>query len=202
VLGATRKLEIDSDELAGGWRCLPRFNNDPSIIDGYVEFFLYDTTPGGAGFASAAFDSFDGIIAVTGSILGKCKCRQSCHSCLRTYQNRNWHDQLDRHLAHAMLEYVTTGKAPSTPPQRASQALQRLVSSLQLMEPKLRLSRNLPGAGSIDLELAEKRVQVGIKSCMEEFREAGAGTILLTDYDLLHNLPHVANRVLTVLKNE
>ena len=113
VIGATRTLTIDPRELSGNYRVLGPTVEDVNIgITGYVEFFLYDTTSGGAGFSSNVFERFEEVLRTTKILLSECECEQSCPSCLRTYTNRIWHEKLDRNLALDLLNYLSTGTLP------------------------------------------------------------------------------------------
>src|SRR5262249_51771312 len=70
-----------------------------------VEFYLYDTTSGGAGYAAEAGESLPEVLNATLSLLDNCTCETSCNKCLRHYGNRFIHYRLDRSLATQVLKY-------------------------------------------------------------------------------------------------
>jgi hypothetical protein len=162
VLAASRHLGIDSSELGGGYRMLPRLPSDPTDAAGNIEFFLFDRTPGGAGFANKVHDALPNIIAVAGALLRSCNCTSSCHTCLRTYENKYHHLQLDRHLALGLLGYMQDGSVPKVQEGRIWFYLEPALKCLQLLDPTLagiRLSRR-PTGGMI--EVNGKRLEIEI----------------------------------------
>lgn len=77
-----------------------------------VEVYLYDLTPGGAGFVNDAVRDTEALLTNAISRLDSCECTHSCYNCLRSYQNKFDHPNLDRHLASAFLKHVMTGELP------------------------------------------------------------------------------------------
>lgn len=78
-----------------------------------VEVFLYDRTPGGAGFVRAAAMNPDELFEIALGRLDKCRCTHSCYECLRSYKNKWDHKYFDRRLAASFLRYVIQGIAPN-----------------------------------------------------------------------------------------
>ena len=78
-----------------------------------VEVFLYDRTPGGAGFVRAAVMKPDELFETALGRLDACCCTHSCYECLRSYKNKWDHKYFDRRLAASFLRYVIQGVAPS-----------------------------------------------------------------------------------------
>jgi hypothetical protein len=194
VLGASRALGIDNNELAGNFRTVPPFPGDDSSIRGYIDFFLYDTTPGGAGFAEQAFNSYEEVLAQTGNVLKDCVCGQSCHSCLRTYQNRISHNRLDRHLAASLLDYLTTRSLPIVNSQQFSSFSRRLQLTLELMNPNLRIE--IPEDGrTMRVSIGEGSIIVRFRSCLLEPVDSNQDEVVITDYDALFDIPSVAHRI-------
>jgi hypothetical protein len=91
VMGASRSLGIEDQELEGGFRTRSADLGPEDDARGFIEIFLFDTTSGGAGFSSKVWDEFDTVLEEARSILADCDCATACHSCLRRYQNRHLH---------------------------------------------------------------------------------------------------------------
>ena len=132
-LSATTVLNIDPSELGAGFRFLPRLDSDDSSVLGHVDFFLYDTTPGGAGFASAAFEALPAIMKACRERMASCNCTSSCAKCLRTYDNRFDHLTLDRFLGQSLLSYMETGMIPPVTGRRLRSLYDPLAQSVQLI---------------------------------------------------------------------
>jgi hypothetical protein len=70
---------------------------------------LYDTLPGGAGFARAATLKGVGLFEEALRLMEHCPdagCDSSCYRCLRTFRNRMDHSALDRHVGAALLRVI------------------------------------------------------------------------------------------------
>ena len=107
------RLDLDSSEVAAEHR--PALTQlGPTGEE--VEIYLYDTVPGGAGYAAlATTDPAEGGIVQTAlGILEGCptRCDASCYTCLRSYGNRWLHGDLDRQLGAAVLRHCLTGATP------------------------------------------------------------------------------------------
>jgi ATP-dependent helicase YprA (DUF1998 family) len=125
-LAASRTLQIDEGELAGNWNPVP--NGDPFEADVY----LYDLLPGGAGYTHQVRGALDEVFAATRTLLSDCTCASSCYRCLRHYGNQTVHGQLDRNLALALLDGITTGHQPTLDPGASERALDGLREVLRL----------------------------------------------------------------------
>jgi MrfA Zn-binding domain/Helicase conserved C-terminal domain len=88
---ASRHLQIDPAELNFTLRSLP------GEIALNTEFILFDTAPGGAGYASRCGEpmELEGILGEAARVL-QCQCADSCYSCLRSYSNQWMHARLNR----------------------------------------------------------------------------------------------------------
>ena len=71
-------------------------------ISGGNSIILFDTVPGGAGYATLAAakleELFDEAVEVSRRC-PDCGLDSSCYGCLRTYQNQRHHENLERRLA-------------------------------------------------------------------------------------------------------
>lgn len=92
LLAATPSLGIGQREMNGSIR----------PISGGNSIILFDTVPGGAGYATLAAakleELFDEAVEVSRRC-PDCGLDSSCYGCLRTYQNQRHHENLERRLA-------------------------------------------------------------------------------------------------------
>lgn len=77
-----------------------------------VEVYLYDLTPGGAGFVRSATANPKRLFIEALNRL-ECSCTHSCYECLRSYKNKWDHKYLDRTLGAAFIRHVLTGEIPT-----------------------------------------------------------------------------------------
>lgn len=127
---ARSALQLDSNEIAAEHR--PALT-DLGATGEEVEIYLYDTVPGGAGYAAQAVqDSANGgLIESTLRLLEGCKaCDTSCYQCLRSYGNRWLHGDLDRKLGAAVLRHCLSGKAPAMDPSEGTPLLGAMAAYL------------------------------------------------------------------------
>jgi hypothetical protein len=77
-----------------------------------AEIFLYDTLPGGAGFASQVAHRGSELFDRALTLMKTCPedCDSSCYRCLRSFKNKFEHALLDRHVGAELLEYVISGE--------------------------------------------------------------------------------------------
>ncbi|MEQ8206877.1 MAG: DUF1998 domain-containing protein [Woeseia sp.] len=121
---ACQLLEIEPGELMAEYR--PALT--PAGMSGLeAEIFLYDTLPGGAGFASQFPDRSLELFQRALHLMRTCPedCDASCYRCLRSFKNKFEHGLLDRHVGVELLEYLLTGQQSGFNKQRltASSAL-------------------------------------------------------------------------------
>ena len=107
-IAASRCLELDFGELQAEFR--------PALTPGgkegiEAEIYIYDTLPGGAGFARRAKELGISLFQDALHILESCagRCDRSCYRCLRSFGNKFEHDQLDRHLGASLVRYLLGG---------------------------------------------------------------------------------------------
>lgn len=78
-----------------------------------VEVYLYDLTPGGAGFVLSAASDPETLFEEALARLEFCHCTHSCYECLRSYKNKWDHKYLDRKLGAAFIRHVLHGAMPT-----------------------------------------------------------------------------------------
>lgn len=198
VLGAAQALNIDSGELEGGFR-MRKASSEEGGVTGYIEIFLFDTTPGGAGFASRTFDAFDETLAQAKEVLTDCdaECHSACHNCLMNYQNRRFHDILDRHLGAALLEVVETNQPPELEPGRVHYLMNQLKQTLELKHSDIEFEKYSSEPDAWKISLNGNELNAGVRSCLkkEDFSIAGGIDEHISDFELQRQLPHVAGRI-------
>jgi len=124
------RLELEANELQAEYR--------PALTeagrDGLeAEIYLYDTLPGGAGFAQRVGKLGLPVVEAALSILENCPegCDRSCYRCLRSYKNKFEHDLLDRHIGASLLRFALTGKTPALDPGRIARSTDLLFHDLE-----------------------------------------------------------------------
>jgi ATP-dependent helicase YprA (DUF1998 family)/Zn finger protein HypA/HybF involved in hydrogenase expression len=126
---ASQLLEIEPGELMAEYR--PSLT--PEGRDGLkAEIFLYDTLPGGAGFASQFVDRGQELFQRALQLVKTCpeNCDASCYRCLRSFKNKFEHRLLDRHVAASLLEYLIGGTQSDFDPDRLLESTALLYSDL------------------------------------------------------------------------
>jgi hypothetical protein len=211
VLGATRALGIDPAELAGNWREVAKYLGDPDSVRGHVEFFLYDTTPGGAGFAAEAARRFKEVLAAARRILADCDCDTSCHKCIRTYDNKFYHNSLTRIGALTLLDYAETGKVPTLLPARVGTLIDQLSRALSLVDGGA--FQNRSSAGTLRVSRGARSVELLVQSVFYEVAppmtpgpkppkgaKAPLEPMSFTDYAIEHRLPWVVGEIIDAIR--
>ncbi|GAB1482148.1 hypothetical protein MASR2M78_09630 [Treponema sp.] len=121
-----------------------------------MEIYIYDTLPGGAGFAKRVGEIGLPIFEDALKLLEACpdNCDRSCYRCLRSYKNKFEHDLLDRHLGASLLRFVLHDDAPTLSPDRIMSSTKLLFEDLDRQGIEgLSLERNkkitIPGLGDL-----------------------------------------------------
>ena len=76
---------------------------------------LFDSVPGGAGHARRLGQELSELVAAALRRVESCECGEdtSCYSCLRSYSNQLFHDQLSRSVAAEILRATLRSVAHS-----------------------------------------------------------------------------------------
>jgi hypothetical protein len=146
-------LELEIQELQAEFRPALTENGQRGVE---AEIYLYDTLPGGAGFAKQAGRLGKDLFERAVSILENCPdgCDRSCYRCLRSYKNKFEHELLDRHVGAALLRHVLTSEAMTLPAGRVQQSLDKLYYDLQrssdgTITVEREVSHAIPGLGTV-----------------------------------------------------
>ena len=127
---ACARLELEAKELQAEYRpALTAAGRDGRE----AEIYLYDTLPGGAGFAQRAGELGLVVFEDALRILETCpeNCDRSCYRCLRSYKNKFEHDLLDRHVGASLLRFALLGTAPTLDERRLERSTDLLFQDLQ-----------------------------------------------------------------------
>lgn len=120
-------LELEIGEIQAEFR--PALSSEgPS--GGVAEVYLYDTLPGGAGFARQVGNRLIEIMRIAHKVLSACTCDFSCYKCLRSFRNKFEHDRLDRIVGADLLAMMLTGASPKLSEQRLSNAADQLAEDI------------------------------------------------------------------------
>lgn len=95
-----------------------------------VEVYLYDLTPGGAGYVRSAAKDAQRLFEIALQRLESCNCTHSCYECLRSYKNKWDHKYLHRGLAAAFIRHVIHGEMPTISPADEHRLLRAMAVDL------------------------------------------------------------------------
>jgi ATP-dependent helicase YprA (DUF1998 family) len=127
---ACARLELEANELQAEYR--PALT--ASGREGReAEIYLYDTLPGGAGFAQRVGNLGLTLFEDALPLLESCpdNCDRSCYRCLRSYKNKFEHDLLDRHIGASLLRFALEGIVPSLAQDRLERSTNILFEDLK-----------------------------------------------------------------------
>ena len=169
---ASLSLDIDYNEISGGWRT--RYEE---AGDSHIEMFFYDNLTSGAGYSSMLGEAgvLEDVFARTKRILTDCSCSRSCRNCLDNFYNQRNHDQFDRTLALQLLEYALEGKYPE------DYAMDEQEAILAPLKKLIRESRDTKSVEAISFEV--------IPSLRKRIRDE-KGKLYLNPYNLSDWLPN------------
>jgi hypothetical protein len=135
---AAKLLDIEPGELLAEYR--PALTElGPTGLE--AEIFLYDTLPGGAGFAGQLASRGEELLRLALNPLKTCPedCDASCYRCLRSFKNKFEHSLLDRHVGAELLEYLVTGEVPPFDSRRLMKSTELLAHDITRNRPSLKV---------------------------------------------------------------
>ena len=112
--GSIHSLDMDDGEINGHYRILHDVDGSGKTN---LEFYLFDTAPGGAGYSEQVMHSIEDVIDEAIDLMEDCNCETSCHYCLRNYMNKFEHTKLNRHWGAGLLRYLRDGEIPKISPE-------------------------------------------------------------------------------------
>lgn len=128
-----------------------------------AEIFLYDTLPGGAGFASQLAHRGIELFERALTLMKTCPedCDASCYRCLRSFKNKFEHGLLDRHVGAELLEYLLSGEMQPFHPQRIQASTRLLQQDLERQTDGITFFANedvdVPDLGSVTIPILAAR---------------------------------------------
>ena len=159
-LAAAGMLDVDVADIGGGHRAAI---TERGARGNEVEVFLYDTSPGGAGFVRSAARDPEKLLRRALTILENCDCSASCYSCLRSHKNRWDHADLDRHLGASFLRHILFGERPWIPTEVEDRLLAMLRTDLADAGQNVELSDDgvlrLPDFGNRSLVISHPLIR-------------------------------------------
>jgi ATP-dependent helicase YprA (DUF1998 family) len=158
---ACARLELEATELQAEYRPALTAAGREGLE---AEIYLYDTLPGGAGFAQRVGQLGLTVFEETLQLLVVCpdNCDRSCYRCLRSYKNKFEHDLLDRHLGASLLRFLLHGSYPTLDSDRLAASTTVLFEDLHRQNlDGVMIERNhsmtLPGFGQVTAPIYVKR---------------------------------------------
>jgi hypothetical protein len=121
-------LELEPGEIQADFRAALTAEGQSGLE---AEVYLYDTLPGGAGFARLAGERAGAVFDAALVALDGCDCDVSCYKCLRSFKNKFEHDRLDRHMGGDLLRYLIRGTRPVLARSRLDRARETLAEDLR-----------------------------------------------------------------------
>jgi len=135
---AAKILEIEPGELLAEYR--PALT-EPGTKGLEAEIFLYDTLPGGAGFAGQLAGHGEELLSVALTLLKTCpeNCDASCYRCLRSFKNKFEHSLLDRHVGAQLIEFLMVGEVLPFDSQRLVKSTELVANDITRNRPELKV---------------------------------------------------------------
>lgn len=195
VMGASEALGIEDNELEGGFRTRSADLISDEDANGVIEVFLFDTTPGGAGFSAKVYDEFDTVIDTANRILTECECESACHECLRRYDNRHLHGSLNRYLGGTLLAYAQDGETPVLDPNRTDSLMSRLRQSLQLQDSDIEVATVSEKQNHWKVSSGKSSLIFSAQSCLRVPQTDTDNRFSISDYELANELPEIATKI-------
>jgi len=158
---ACARLELEATELQAEYRPALTAAGREGLE---AEIYLYDTLPGGAGFAQRVGQLGLAVFEEALQVLEVCpdNCDRSCYRCLRGYKNKFEHDLLDRHLGASLLRFLLQGSYPTLDSARLAASTTMLFEDLHRQNlDGVTIDRShsmtLPGFGPVTAPIYVKR---------------------------------------------
>ena len=214
------RLDLEASELQAEYRpALTQAGKEGQE----AEIYVYDTLPGGAGFARRVAGLGLSVFQDAMTLLDGCpaNCDSSCYQCLRSYKNKFEHDLLDRHVGATLLKFLIAGFNPDLSPSRLALSTELLFQDLQrhqLSETKITRDVNVTvdGIGQVTAPILVESgngnlMIVGLKRpltkdepidpLLRDVKEYSTSHIVLLEDEIAirKNLPAITSRIISML---
>lgn len=202
-------LEIEPGELLAEFRPALTKRGAAGLE---AEVFLYDTLPGGAGFATQLADRGEELFRLALDLMKTCPedCDASCYRCLRSFKNKFEHSLLDRHVGAELLGFLLTGEAPKFDSRRITRSADLLASDIERNRDDLKIEvqddTEMDGIGCvaspIRITTSDGTAFVVVVSSPledvadEDLKHEGVTVIPVNELMIRGNLPDATNSVL------
>ena len=103
--------------------------------------FVYDGHAGGVGIAQRGHDRFAELVASAARVVGECRCRDGCPSCVQSPKCGNLNEMLDKGAAARLLEAMARPAASARAADPGAQRASHLVAHRQRPEVEERVLR-------------------------------------------------------------
>lgn len=215
TIAATGKLDIEASELQAEHRPALTLRGAEGLE---AEIYLYDTLPGGAGFARRVGELGEPVLREALNRLENCSsdCDESCYRCLRSFRNRFEHGLLDRHIGASLLRYLIDGTVPVLSQKRLDLSTTRLFEDLLghglegvTFEKNARV--DILGYGAVDAPIlatkGKRRYIFGVHSPLTpdvfqdevlndaKDNQVAVPIVAIDDLLISRNLPHASRQV-------
>ncbi|MDR1638151.1 MAG: DEAD/DEAH box helicase [Clostridiales bacterium] len=180
-------LDIEISELNAGFR--KRGTPDKSFID----IYLYDSLSSGAGYSSGISRQLDLLLKQTRLFLKSCTCECACQECLKSYGNRNYHQDLDRFAALQLMDWAESSVRPS--PFNLSQQQDMLKPLTRILaDYGVTIVFEDDETHIIPNDNVSNQMILNIYPCMLK-PQVLPGTVCVSDYDVKYSRAFAVDRI-------
>lgn len=192
ILSASRLLDIEFNEIKGGYR----IREDQEEL--FVDIFLFDSLSSGAGYSSEVALRAKELIKKSKELLVDCDCDSSCHQCLNHFWNQRVQKILNRHIGLQLLIWGIDGRLAEPLTNKEQFEIFKPIKSYLELNCKYKVEYE----DSIIVKLGENEVKIYIYPVMwnKNNKYIPRNTLGLSDQLVLKALPKAVNKVLSYLK--
>lgn len=200
--GNIRNLDMDDGEINGHFRII---QDDSGTDDIFLEFYLFDTAPGGAGYSQQVKNYIEEVVDEALATLESCNCESSCHYCLRTYKNQYEHLNLNRHWGASVLHYIRDGFVSNLKLEHCERLLHNVLKpNLESIEEVREVEYNPLGSAGhqfdIQLTLNDNSILITSFSLLHPLQKQNVGELSFEDYEFVNDMPAVIERLQNSLR--
>lgn len=156
-----------------------------------LQLYFYDDAEGGAGYAQRIFDRVTKYLNDACSFLTSCDCDSRCYKCLSSYETRFFDHTLNRFLACSLAQYLKENSISNHEVAHSKELTKALLSRLnhQLSAFEIKVEERIISRGNVKLPFI-------IAPSLKRTEKQG-NAIIVTPYELLHDLSGVSHYIIT-----